>query len=76
MEESTERSGVTPAQHCCLFPRVQDDTTQFWFHYKYLEERENPYWKGLVGWYTVKVANSDDSVKVARQIDETFSNSP
>lgn len=56
--------------------RVQDDTTQFWFHYKYLEERENPYWKGLIGWYTVKVANPDDSVRVARQIDETFSNSP
>ncbi len=56
--------------------RIQDDTTQFWFHYKYLEERENPYWKGLIGWYTVKVANPDDSVKVARQIDETFSNSP
>jgi putative ABC transport system permease protein len=56
--------------------RVQDDTTQFWFHYKYLEERENPYWKGLIGWYTVRVANPDDSVKIARQIDETFSNSP
>jgi putative ABC transport system permease protein len=56
--------------------RVQDDTTQFWFHYKYLEERQNPYWKGLVGWYTVKVANPDDSVRVAKQIDETFSNSP
>jgi putative ABC transport system permease protein len=56
--------------------RVQDDTTQFWFHYKYLEERENPYWKGLIGWYTVKVANPDDSVRVAKQIDETFSNSP
>ncbi len=56
--------------------RTADDTTQFWFHYKYLEERENPYWKGLIGWYTVKVANPDDSVRVARQIDETFSNSP
>lgn len=56
--------------------RVQDDTNQFWFHYKYLEEREIPYWKDLVGWYTVKVANPDDSVRVAKQIDETFSNSP
>jgi putative ABC transport system permease protein len=56
--------------------RVQDDTNQFWFHYKYLEQREIPYWKGLVGWYTVKVANPDDSVRVAKQIDETFSNSP
>ncbi len=56
--------------------QVQDDTTQFWFHYKYLEERENTFWKGLIGWYTVRVANPDDSVKIARQIDETFSNSP
>jgi len=56
--------------------RVQDDSTQFWFHYSYLKERENPYWKGLVGWYTVKIANPDDSVKIAKQIDESFSNSP
>ncbi len=56
--------------------KVEDDTTQFWFHYKYLEERESQYWKGLVGWYTVKVDNPDDSVRVAKEIDETFSNSP
>ncbi len=56
--------------------RREDDTTQFWFHYKYLEERQNPYWKGLIGWYTVKVANPDDSVRVAKAIDETFANSP
>lgn len=56
--------------------RVQDDTTQFFFHYKYLEERVNPYWRGLVGWYTVKVASPDDSVNVARRIDEAFANSP
>jgi len=56
--------------------RIQDDNTQFWFHYKYLEERENPFWKGLIGWYTVKVANPDDSARIAKQIDETFSNSP
>ena len=56
--------------------RREDDTTQFWFHYKYLEERENPYWKGLIGWYTVRVANPDDSVRVAKAIDNTFANSP
>jgi putative ABC transport system permease protein len=56
--------------------REQDDNTQFWFHYKYLEERENAYWKGLVGWYTVKVNNPDDSVRIAKQIDEMFANSP
>ena len=53
-----------------------DDTSQFWFHYKYLEERENTYWHGLVGWYVVRVSNPDDSVKIAKAIDDTFANSP
>lgn len=56
--------------------RPQDDNSGFFFHYKYLEERENPYWKGLIGWYTVRVSNPDDSVQVAKAIDETFANSP
>jgi putative ABC transport system permease protein len=56
--------------------QVQDDTTQFWLHYKYLEERANAYWKGLVGWYWVKVDNPEDSVRVSKEIDQTFSNSP
>jgi putative ABC transport system permease protein len=56
--------------------RQQDDNTQFWFHYKYLEERENTYWKGLVGWYTVKVYRPDDSVRISKQIDAMFANSP
>lgn len=56
--------------------RPQDDTTQFWFHYKYLEERANPFWRGLVGWYVVKVNHPDDAVKIAKAIDSTFANSP
>jgi putative ABC transport system permease protein len=56
--------------------RVQDDQTQFFFHYKYLEENMSQYWKGLVGWYTVKVDNPDSAVRIAKQIDEMFSNSP
>jgi len=56
--------------------RPQDDTTQFWFRYKYLEERENPYWKGLIGWYTVRIDNPDNATRVAGAIDETFANSP
>lgn len=56
--------------------RPADDTTQFWFHYKYLEERENQYWHGLVGWYVVKVDNPDNSVRIAKAIDTTFANSP
>ena len=56
--------------------RPQDDTTQFWFRYKYLEERENPYWKGLIGWYTVRIDNPDNATRVAGAIDDTFANSP
>ncbi len=56
--------------------RPQDDTTQFWFHYKYLEERQNPYWKGLVGWYTVRIDDPGNATRIARDIDETFANSP
>jgi putative ABC transport system permease protein len=56
--------------------RPQDDTTQFWFHYKYLEERQNHYWKGLVGWYTVRIDDPGNATRVASAIDETFANSP
>ena len=56
--------------------RPQDDTTQFWFRYKYLEERENAYWKGLIGWYTVRIDNPDNATRVAGAIDEMFANSP
>jgi putative ABC transport system permease protein len=55
--------------------RNEDDTSQFWFHYAYLDERR-PFWKGLVGWYVVKVENPDQAVLVARSIDERFANSP
>ena len=54
--------------------RQGDDESQFWFHWKYLEERR-PWGKGTVGWYTVKVDDSDHSVAVSRAIDERFSNS-
>ena len=55
--------------------RVHDDTTQFWFHWDYLDERRM-FGKGLVGWYTVRVANPDDAVRLVRTIDEQFANSP
>ncbi len=56
--------------------RAEDDTSQFLFHYKYLEERENSYWHGLVGWYVVRIANPDDAARVAKAIDDSFANSP
>jgi putative ABC transport system permease protein len=54
--------------------RQGDDESQFWFHWKYLEERR-PWGKGTVGWYTVKVDDPDNSVAVSKTIDETFANS-
>jgi putative ABC transport system permease protein len=55
--------------------RDNDDLTQFWFHYKYLDERRQ-YGKGLVGWYTVKLNTPDDGTRVAKTIDTMFANSP
>ena len=55
--------------------RPADDTTQFWFQWKYLEERRQ-FGKGQVGWYVVRVSNPDDSVRVSKAIDEMFANSP
>ena len=55
--------------------RDNDDLTQFWFQYKYLDERRQ-YGKGLIGWYVVKLNGPDDATRVARTIDQTFANSP
>jgi putative ABC transport system permease protein len=55
--------------------RAQDDVNQFWFRWDYLDER-TPLRKGLVGWYTVRIANPDDATTVAKGIDERFANSP
>jgi putative ABC transport system permease protein len=56
--------------------RPDDDTTQFWLRRDYFEEKAPAYWKGLVGWYVVKVANPDDAVRVVAAIDDRFANSP
>jgi putative ABC transport system permease protein len=55
--------------------RQADDETQFWFHKEYLEERGPEFFKGLVGWYVVRVADPDRSGEVARAIDQRFANS-
>ncbi|MBN1879181.1 FtsX-like permease family protein [bacterium] len=55
--------------------RREDDTTQFWFHGKYLEERRS-WGKGEVGWYTVKVDDPDRAAEVSKAIDGRFENSP
>jgi len=54
--------------------KPQEDTSQFWFHWKYLEEGTGR--TGTVGWYTVRVSNPDDSAAIVKAIDQMFSNSP
>lgn len=56
--------------------RQADDETQFWFQWDLFEEKVPERFKGNVGWYTVKIDTPDDSLRVAKAIDEEFSNSP
>jgi len=52
------------------------DESQFWFQWKYLEERrQTSFGGGTVGWYTVKIDDPDHAVTVTRTIDERFANS-
>jgi putative ABC transport system permease protein len=53
--------------------RASDDTSQFWFHYKYLDEQT--IFKGYVGWYYVHVNNPDRAAAVSNTIDDMFANS-
>jgi putative ABC transport system permease protein len=52
------------------------DKTQVFFHYAYLDEvlRET-FWSGLVGWYTVRVADPATADLLAKRIDAEFANS-
>jgi putative ABC transport system permease protein len=56
--------------------RKADDETQFWFQWDYFEERVPEHFKGLIGWYTVKLDSPDNAVRVAKTIDTDFLNSP
>jgi putative ABC transport system permease protein len=56
--------------------RRQDDESQFWMQQAYLVENGPDWWRGLVGWYVVRVADPADSARVARAIDAEFANSP
>jgi putative ABC transport system permease protein len=51
------------------------DENQFWFQWDYFEEKVPDRYKSMVGWYYVKVANPDDSARVAKAIDDEFANS-
>ena len=58
-----------------LGKRAQDDEGQFWLQARYLYEKAPPYWKGIVGWYVVRVASPDEAVRAAKAIDDEFANS-
>ena len=55
--------------------RPDADETQFWLRHDYLYEKAPPYWRGIVGWYVVRVANPDQAVAMAKAIDAEFANS-
>lgn len=53
-----------------------DDETQFWFRWDYMDERMPDPQKGITGWFVVRIQNPDDATRIARVIDDGFSNSP
>ena len=56
--------------------RPQDDQTQFWFQWDYLNEKMPESYKNMIGWYTLRIDDPDAAVRVAKAIDEGFANSP
>lgn len=56
--------------------REFDDLTQFWFRYDYLKDKAKGDIANMVGWYIVKIADVDDTVKISKEIDALFANSP
>ncbi len=51
------------------------DEGQFWFQWKYFDERVPSFIKSQIGWYVLKLNSPDDAVGVAKAIDEKFANS-
>lgn len=51
------------------------DMGQFWLQWKYFDETVPSVIKSTAGWYILKLDSPDDSVRVAKAIDEKFANS-
>jgi putative ABC transport system permease protein len=51
------------------------DQGQFWLQWKYFDENVPSVIKSTAGWYILKLDSPDDSVRVAKAIDEKFANS-
>ena len=52
------------------------DTSNFFFHYDYLNEKGGGGNLGIVGWYIIRIADPARAVEVADRIDSLFANSP
>jgi putative ABC transport system permease protein len=53
------------------------DKTQLFFHYEYLNEAVRSIgFADQIGWYVIRVADSEQSPVIAKKIDEMFANSP
>lgn len=52
------------------------DEGQFWMQHKYILENGPDYFRGIVGFYLVRLASPDDAARVASAIDTEFRNSP
>ena len=48
------------AQHTGTRPN--DDETQMWLRHDYFYEKAPSFWKGIVGWYVVRVNNPDQAM--------------
>jgi putative ABC transport system permease protein len=53
----------------------ETDTTAFYFRHDFMDENRR-FGKGNTGWYAIRVKDPKDAERIARQIDETFANSP
>lgn len=52
------------------------DTTPMFFRYDYFDEARQPWGKGKVGWYTIRIKDPSQAAEVARRVDAEFENSP
>src|ERR1700729_4107248 len=55
--------------------RAGGDESQFWFQWDAFEEGVPKTFKDHVGWYVLKIENPDDAPRIAKAIDDMFSNS-
>jgi putative ABC transport system permease protein len=55
--------------------RKSDDEGQLWLQQKYFYEKAPNYWKGIVGWYVVRVTDPAQAVAATKTIDAEFANS-